>query len=110
MAAVAACGVTPTGTISKACSTVRDPCRVRLSWLRGIRVAVRAGCSMAEPRRRPAGVYMVAAPLTKSDSTLLDFETDVFNKEKITLAGQNEVLHFFRLESERNEGFLKNAM
>lgn len=37
------------------------------------------------------GAHMVAAPLTKTASRI-DFQTDVFKKEKVTLAGQDEYI------------------
>lgn len=38
---------------------------------------------------------MVAAPALKQAAASLDFETSVFKKEKVTLAGKDEVFCFF---------------
>ncbi|GJZ14413.1 hypothetical protein Tco_0549643 [Tanacetum coccineum] len=40
------------------------------------------------------GAKMVSAPVISRPPTLLDFETSVFNKEKINLAGYDEVIYF----------------
>ena len=62
-------------------------------------VVGRPCCCSRRPRPRPSSsprrcgvVQMIASPLTKTDGIRLDFQTDVFNKENITLAGQDEYI------------------
>lgn len=43
------------------------------------------------------GARMVAAPALKQAAAPLDFETSVFKKEKVTLAGKDEVFFFLLL-------------